>query len=108
MTDLVVRDQKLAAVIVNEKEEIPAEICVLAPGHSARDTFAMLNKHNLSMEPKSFAVGVRVEHPQTMINQDLYGEPENDYLGAASYKVTHTLENGRGVYSFACVPVAMW
>ena len=104
VTDLVVRDQKLAAVIVNEKEEIPAEICVLAPGHSARDTFAMLNKHNLSMEPKSFAVGVRVEHPQTMINQDLYGEPENDYLGAASYKVTHTLENGRGVYSFCMCP----
>ena len=56
------------------------------------------------MEPKSFAVGVRVEHPQTMINQDLYGEPENDRLGAASYKVTHTLENGRGVYSFCMCP----
>ena len=104
VTDLVIRDQKLMAVVVNEKEEIPAEICVLAPGHSARDTFAMLNKHNLSMEPKSFAVGVRVEHPQTMINQDLYGEPENDRLGAASYKVTHTLENGRGVYSFCMCP----
>ena len=56
------------------------------------------------MEPKSFAVGVRVEHPQTMINQDLYGEPENDRLGASSYKVTHTLENGRGVYSFCMCP----
>ena len=59
------------AVIVNAKEEIPAEICILAPGHSARDTFAMLDKHNINMEPKSFAVGVRVEHPQTMINRDL-------------------------------------
>ena len=47
----------------------------------------MLDKHNINMEPKSFAVGVRVEHPQTMINQDLYGEPENDRLGASSYKV---------------------
>ena len=64
----------------------------------------MLDKHNINMEPKSFAVGVRVEHPQTMINRDLYGEPENDRLGAASYKVTHTLENGRGVYSFCMCP----
>ena len=90
VTDLMIRDRKLTAVIVNAKEEIPAEICILAPGHSARDTFAMLEKHNINMEPKSFAVGVRVEHPQTMINQDLYGEPENDRLGASSYKVTHT------------------
>ena len=104
VTDLMIRDRKLTAVIVNAKEEIPAEICILAPGHSARDTFAMLEKHNINMEPKSFAVGVRIEHPQTMINQDLYGEPENDYLGAASYKVTHTLENGRGVYSFCMCP----
>lgn len=104
VTDLMIRDRKLNAVIVNAKEEIPAEICILAPGHSARDTFAMLEKHNINMEPKSFAVGVRVEHPQTMINQDLYGEPENDRLGASSYKVTHTLENGRGVYSFCMCP----
>ena len=104
VTDLIIRDRKLNAVIVNEKEEIPAEICILAPGHSARDTFAMLDKHNINMEPKSFAVGVRVEHPQTMINQDLYGEPENARLGAASYKVTHALENGRGIYSFCMCP----
>lgn len=58
----MIRDRKLNAVIVNAKEEIPAEICILAPGHSARDTFAMLEKHNINMEPKSFAVGVRVEH----------------------------------------------
>lgn len=104
VTDLVIRNQKLEAVIVNENEKIPAEVCVLAPGHSARDTFSMLNRHAIYMEPKSFAVGVRVEHPQTMINQDLYGEPQNDRLGAASYKVTHTLENGRGVYSFCMCP----
>ena len=104
VTDLLIQDDSLEAVMVNDQERIPAEVCILAPGHSARDTFAMLEKHNINMEPKSFAVGVRVEHPQTMINQDLYGEPENDYLGAASYKVTHTLENGRGVYSFCMCP----
>lgn len=104
VTDLVMTNDKLTAVIVNDQEKIPAEVCVLAPGHSARDTFAMLNRHGIHMEPKSFAVGVRVEHPQKMINQDLYGEPENERLGAASYKVTHTLENGRGVYSFCMCP----
>lgn len=56
------------------------------------------------MEPKSFAVGLRMEHPQTMINEDLYGEEENEILGAASYKVTHTCGNGRGVYSFCMCP----
>ena len=55
-------------------------------------------------EPKAFAVGLRIEHPQSMINQDLYGEPENKILGSASYKVTHTCENGRGVYSFCMCP----
>ena len=56
------------------------------------------------MEPKSFAVGLRIEHPQEMINMDLYGEPENELLGAASYKVTHKCANGRGVYSFCMCP----
>ena len=56
------------------------------------------------MEPKSFAVGVRMEHPQSMINLALYGEEENEKLGAAAYKVTHTCENGRGVYSFCMCP----
>ena len=56
------------------------------------------------MQPKSFAVGLRIEHPQKMINMDLYGEEENEALGAASYKVTHTCENGRGVYSFCMCP----
>ena len=57
VTDLMIRDRKLNAVIVNAKEEIPAEICILAPGHSARDTFAMLEKHNINMEPKSLQWG---------------------------------------------------
>ena len=56
------------------------------------------------MEAKAFAVGLRMEHPQEMINQDLYGEKENKILGAASYKVTHTCQNKRGVYSFCMCP----
>ena len=104
MTDLIMEKGKLKAVEVDHKERIPAEVCVLAPGHSARDTFEMLNRRGIYMEPKSFAVGVRMEHPQSMINMDLYGEEENEALGAASYKVTHTCKNGRGVYSFCMCP----
>lgn len=104
MTDLILKDGRLEAVEVNHGEKIPAEVCVLALGHSARDTFEMLNRRGVYMEPKSFAVGLRMEHPQSMINKDLYGEEENGILGAASYKVTHTCENGRGVYSFCMCP----
>lgn len=104
MTDLLFEEGHLKEVEVNDQEKIPAEVCVLALGHSARDTFEMLNRRGVYMEPKPFAVGLRVEHPQSMINMDLYGEEENEFLGAASYKVTHTCENGRGVYSFCMCP----
>ena len=102
----LVKDPKgrLCAVEINDKEKIPAEVCVLALGHSARDTFSMLHRRGIFMQPKSFAVGLRMEHPQKMINMDLYGEEENKVLGAASYKVTYTCENGRGIYSFCMCP----
>ena len=83
---------------------LDTDLAVFAIGHSARDTFSMLYQHGLPMQPKAFAVGVRIEHPQEMINMDLYGEPENELLGAASYKVTHKCANGRGVYSFCMCP----
>lgn len=104
VTDLKIQDGRLSGLILNNKEEIPAQVCVLAIGHSARDTFSMLHERKIPMEPKAFAVGVRIEHPQEMINQALYGEKENPYLGAASYKVTHQTEKGRGVYSFCMCP----
>ena len=94
------------AVVESDSGEYVIETnnIVLAIGHSARDTFEMLQKRGVYMEPKSFAVGLRIEHPQEMINMDLYGEPENELLGAASYKVTHKCANGRGVYSFCMCP----
>ena len=94
----------LQAVVVNDDEVIPANVCILAIGHSARDTFAVLRDSGIYMEPKPFAVGVRIEHPQILINQALYGEDENQILGPASYKVTHTTSTGRGVYSFCMCP----
>lgn len=105
VTDLIIENGELKAVEINHGEEIlETQVLVLAIGHSARDTFAMLQKRNLTLQPKAFALGVRVEHPQKMINQAMYGEEENNILGAASYKVTHQCKNGRGVYSFCMCP----
>ena len=104
VTDLRFEKGVLKEIQVNDREIIPAQVCVLAVGHSARDTFEMLYRRGLYMEPKAFAVGLRIEHPQSMINMDLYGEEENEFLGAAAYKVTHKCENGRGVYSFCMCP----
>lgn len=83
---------------------IPAEAVVLAIGHSARDTFSMLLKRGLPMQQKSFAVGLRIQHPQEMINESQYGMKHSDILGPASYKVTHQTSLGRGVYSFCMCP----
>lgn len=104
VTDISVTEGHIKGVICNEHRELPSEAVILAVGHSARDTFQMLSHHNMELKQKSFAVGVRVEHPQEVINQALYGENHNKLLGAAPYKVTHTCENGRGVYSFCMCP----
>ena len=104
VTDFIIKNHSLTGLIVNETEEIPCEIAVLAIGHSARDTFTTLYKKGIPMEAKSFAVGVRVEHQQTMINESQYGIAESPVLPAAAYKVAEQLENGRGVYSFCMCP----
>lgn len=78
---------------------------ILAIGHSARDTFEMLYNRNIPMEQKQFSIGVRIEHPQEMINRAQYGNPELAVkLGAADYKLNHRCENGRGVYTFCMCP----
>ena len=76
-------------------EEIPASALVLAIGHSARDTFAMLAEKPLDMQAKAFAVGLRIQHPQTQINLSQYGREEAGNLGAASYKLTAQTSGGR-------------
>lgn len=104
MTDLRIEDGKLTGIQLNNEEWLDTKVCVLALGHSARDTFEMLLGHDLTMLPKSFAVGFRVEHPQREMNVSQYGELYADKLPAAPYKVTANLENGRGVYSFCMCP----
>jgi len=82
----------------------PTQALVLAIGHSARDTFEMLKRKEIPMTTKAFAVGVRVEHKQSMINENQYGSAQPDGLPAAPYKLTANLENGRGVYTFCMCP----
>ncbi|MCI7739688.1 MAG: NAD(P)-binding protein [Lachnospiraceae bacterium] len=104
VTDLAIKENRVHQITLLDGRSIPVEVLVLAIGHSARDTFEMLYSHNLVMHQKSFAVGVRVEHPQKMINLALYGEEKNKTLGAAAYKLTAQTSNGRGAYTFCMCP----
>ena len=101
VTDIDIKNNKVCGVVVNNKEYIESNVVVLAIGHSARDTFYMLHNKGISMKAKNFAVGVRVEHPQEMINMSQYG---TNKLGAANYKLTYQTSKGRGVYSFCMCP----
>ncbi len=86
------------------REIIPAQAVILAIGHSARDTFQMLANHGVLMDAKAFAVGLRIQHPQSMINRSQYGREDAGMLGAASYRLTRQTSGGRGVYSFCMCP----
>ncbi len=86
-------------------ESVPANRVVLACGHSARDTFRMVHDAGFAMERKPFAVGVRIEHPQALINRSQYGPAhEHPALGAADYKLAVHTKAGRGVYTFCMCP----
>lgn len=107
LTDIQTKDRKICSVTVEsdgQKRQIPTDILVLAIGHSARDTFEMLFQKEIPMEAKAFAVGFRVEHPQEMIDLHQYHGADRTNLPPASYKVTASFENQRGVYSFCMCP----
>lgn len=111
LTDIDIRDGRVRGVYtkcndVPEQEAayLETEVLVLAIGHSARDTFAMLKDRAVPMERKAFAVGVRIEHPQDMINVSQYGEGYPKALPTAAYKVTRKVSGDRGVYSFCMCP----
>lgn len=104
VTELLSHNGRLTGLILNGKEKLECNCAVLAIGHSARDTFEMLHRQSLSMEAKPFAVGMRVEHPQKLINAVQYGKDEAEELGSAIYKVTARSKEGRGVYSFCMCP----
>lgn len=107
VTDFRVEAGKgLTAVELNHKEWVSTNAVILACGHSARDTYATLLKRNIHMEAKSFAIGVRVEHKQELINQAQYGKfARHPKLGAADYTlIHHDAKTGRTVYSFCMCP----
>ena len=102
LNDIVIKDNKIVGAIIND-ELIECEVLVLAIGHSASDTFKMLNNKNINMSSKPFAVGVRIMHLQEMINLNQY-KIKTDKLPPASYKLTYNTKNNRGVYSFCMCP----
>ncbi len=94
----------ITGVEINGAEYLSCSALILAVGHSARDTFSLLQRKKIPMEPKPFAVGFRVIHPQKLINESQYGVEEHTLLGAAPYKMTARTSSGRGVYTFCMCP----
>ncbi len=102
VTDFRSENGSITALITDSGEEIPCDTVVLAIGHSARDTFAMLHAREIAMEKKPFAMGVRIEHKQSLVDRAQYGQ-ENAALPPADYKLVKHLENGT-VYTFCMCP----
>jgi len=105
VTDFIIRNNKLQAIILQNGQEMNVNRVILATGHSARDIFYLLNNKKVALKAKSFAMGVRVEHPQQIIDSIQYhckGD-RNELLPAASYSLVQQVKN-RGVYSFCMCP----
>jgi len=104
LTNIIVSDNRIKSIEINNNEIVDTDILVLAIGHSARDTFEILYNNGLYMEGKPFAMGIRIQHSQEMINISQYGENYYKGLGPANYKLTYKSSEGRGVYSFCMCP----
>ena len=103
--DLLVENDHIKGVILNNGKTLLSDHILIAPGHSARDTFEMLYRRGVHMEAKPFSVGFRIEHPQSLIDRCRLGpNAGNPLLGAADYKLVHHCKNGRTVYSFCMCP----
>ncbi|WP_243374751.1 FAD-dependent protein [Geotalea sp. SG265] len=105
LSDIVVNNGRLTSIRINDDDELPCDVLVLAPGHSARDTYAMLHGRQVAMAQKPFAIGLRVEHPQELINRIQYGMPSHPQLPAADYALAYNDgQTGRSAYSFCMCP----
>ena len=103
--ELQTEDGQVHGITLASGEFIAADHVVLAVGHSARDTFEMLHRHGVFMEPKPFSIGVRIEHPQSLIDRARFGKNAgHPILGAADYKLVHHARNQRSAYSFCMCP----
>ena len=105
VTDFTIKDNKLTKIHFQNGKEMPVKRVILATGHSARDIFYLLNKKDIALKAKSFAMGVRVEHPQQIIDSIQYHcrGNRNELLPAAAYSLVHQVKK-RGVYSFCMCP----
>jgi len=104
MEDILIRNGKVYAIKTHRGDIIDGKALILATGHSARDIFELLHHKSIRIESKPFAMGIRVEHPQEIIDKIQYhGNPRGDHLPAASYKLVEQID-GRGVYSFCMCP----
>ena len=105
VSGLHIEHGRVRGVTLASGEELRTDHMILAIGHSARDTFAMLHAAGVFMEAKPFSIGFRIEHPQALIDQARFGPyAGNPLLGAADYKLVHHCRNGRSVYSFCMCP----
>ena len=105
--DIAVDHGKIQGVTLANGEHIATNHLILAIGHSARDTFELVHKRGIYIEAKPFAIGFRIEHPQSLIDKARYGNNHHavqKQLGAADYKLVHHAENGRAAYSFCMCP----
>jgi len=101
-----IENEKIRGLYINEKEFIATNVCILATGHSARDVYELLCKHNIPLAPKPFAIGVRLELPQEQVNRSQWGKfVDHPRLGAASFRLTRKGEGDiRSCYSFCMCP----
>lgn len=109
MTDMLLSDNAAVGVVINGEKEYHCSSIYLAVGHSARDTFEMLQNKGITLEQRPISVGVRVEHPVEIINRMRYGDKYKDFsgIGAAAYSLNHNHTDrkiGRGVYTFCMCP----
>lgn len=103
--DLVIEEGRIRGLRFAGGDELGSDHIILAIGHSARDTFAMLQQRGVYIEAKPFSIGLRIEHPQGLIDRARYGAAAgHPLLGAADYKLVHHAKNGRSVYSFCMCP----
>ncbi|MDR2834942.1 MAG: NAD(P)/FAD-dependent oxidoreductase [Bacteroidales bacterium] len=103
VVDLLINNEQLNGIKLENGEEFQSNFVILATGHSARDVYEFLYRNHVQITNKNFAMGIRVEHPQELIDKIQYKQPHGEFLPPASYNLVKQI-NGRGVYSFCMCP----
>ncbi|SMB96171.1 hypothetical protein SAMN00017405_1468 [Desulfonispora thiosulfatigenes DSM 11270] len=105
VTDIVIQNNQIESVVINNEDALKCSVVLLGIGHSARDTFEVLYNKGIKINQKPFSIGVRIEHPQQLIDKNQYGEyAQNPKLGAADYKLVYHSPSGRSAYTFCMCP----